>query len=694
MIEAVPKTTARSLAVVAIALLSGTAAPLGAADLPPPGRDDLVFSVENMDPAVDPKVNFLRYASGGWLDRVRRPERLASYGIFDIVGERLKAQMKIVLAQAGAHVATAPEGSPARQVGAFYNAYMDTAARDAAGVAPIRPQLDAIAAIGSFDDLTRTMGSLANTNGPLLLAAFGPMEDLADSKTYAIYGAAGQFGMPADDVYDDAPGSPRLAAYRAYVARMLDVAGYDAAEARRVADLAIAIETELHAAKLPPAEAADPRKIYNPLDFADVQAQIPELDLGLYFQATGYPSPERIILAEPRYLPVLSQMLRERPLQDFKDYAALMLILTYQGVLTTAFEEPTRALSEALTGVPVLLPREDRALALVTETLGHPVSRLYVKGFFAEEDRAKAVDMITRIRETFAARIPTRDWLSDQTRAAALEKLDAFTIRVGYPEAWIDYSGVEIGGDPVANLAAIAAFENDRMRAKFGKPVQRDEFSNPRATLPIVVNAAYNPLLNGFEIPAAILQPPMFEADMDAPVYFCRMGAIIGHEMTHGFDSNGRRYDAAGNLRDWWTPADAAAFEAEAQKLIDQANAFEVLPGLAGNGALEVTENMADVGGVTLASGALRRHLADHPDEDVLIDGLTPQQRCFLSWAQMWTSKTTDELLRTLVATDPHPADSYRAVAPLQHLDAFYDAFGIEPGDAMWLPPEQRVDAW
>ena len=313
---------ARRLAVATVALLTGVATPLGAADLPPPGPDDLVFSVENMDPAVDPNVNFLRYASGAWLDRVRRPERLASYGIFDIVGERLKAQMKIVLALAGAHVATAPEGSPARQVGAFYNAYMDTAARDAGGIAPIRPQIDAIATIGSFDDLTRTMGSLAITDGPLLLAAFGPMEDLADSKAYAIYGAAGQFGMPADDVYDDAPGSPRLVAYRAYLARMLEVAGYDAAEARRVADLAIAIETELHAAKLPPAEAADPRKIYNPLDFADVQAQVPEIDLGLYFQTTGYPSPERIILTEPRYLPVLSQMLRERPLQDFKDYAA------------------------------------------------------------------------------------------------------------------------------------------------------------------------------------------------------------------------------------------------------------------------------------------------------------------------------------------------------------------------------------
>ncbi len=694
MAIAAPSATALRLAAMAVALLSSAAIPLAAADLPPPGPDDLAFSVENMDAAIDPGASFQRYASGSWLDRVQRPVRLASYGVFDIVGERLKAQMKLVLLQAGAHVATAPEGSPARQVGAFYNAYMDTAARDAAGMTPLRPQLDAIAAVQSLDDLSRLMGSLANTDGPLLLAAFGPMEDLADSERYAIYGAAGDFGMPAEDVYDDAPGSTRFAAYRSYLAQMLEVAGYAPAEAGRIADLAIAIETELHAAKLKPAEAADPRNIYNPLTFADLQAQIPELDLSLYFKETGYPLPERIILTEPRYLPVLSGMLRERPLQDFKDYAALMLILKYQGVLSTDFEEPTRALVEALTGVPVLLPREERALALITQKIGHPVSRLYVEGFFAEGAKAKAVDMIARIRETFAARIPTREWLSEPTRAAALEKLDAFTIRVGYPDAWIDYSGVEIGGDPVANLAALAAFDNDRMRAKFGKPVKRDEFSNPRATLPIVVNAAYDPQLNGFEVPAAILQSPMFEADMDAPVYYCRIGAIIGHEMTHGFDSNGRQFDAEGNLRDWWTPADATAFDAEAQKLIDQADAYDVLPGLKGNGALEVGENLADVGGITLASEALRRYLADHPDENVAIDGLTPFQRCFLAWAQMWTSKTTDELLRTLVATNPHPADSYRAVAPLQHLDAFYEAFGIEPGEPVWLAPESRVNAW
>jgi predicted metalloendopeptidase len=241
---------------------------------------------------------------------------------------------------------------------------------------------------------------------------------------------------------------------------------------------------------------------------------------------------------------------------------------------------------------------------------------------------------------------------------------------------------------------ALSAFETGRELAKIGKPVVPDQFANTKLTLPIIINAAYNPQINGFEVPAAMLQPPTFEADLDAPVYFCRLGAIIGHEMTHGFDSGGRMFDAVGNLRDWWTPADSAAFEAEAQKLVDQTNAFEVLPGLMANGPLNVKENLADVGGINFAYQALTDYLADHPDENVEVDGLDPAQRCFIAWAQMWTMKATDQYLRYVVANDNHPPNFYRSVAALQHVDDFYEAFDIGPGDPMWLAPEKRVNAW
>jgi putative endopeptidase len=652
--------------------------------LPPLGPDDLAFSIDNMQPDVEPGTDFYRYASGAWLERVVRPERLASYGIFDIMGERLKAQMKIVVENAGAHATTAAQGSPVQLVGDFYNAYMDAESRDSVGIEPLRAELDRIAAIDSLDDLVRFMGRMPRIGGPLLLVGFGPSPDFADSKRYAIYGVGSTFGLDPhfDDVFNDPPDSPRLIAYKTYLEDVLQVAGYQAADATRIAAATIEIETELHAAKLTPVEMADPGKLYNPTDVADVQAQIPEFDLAVYFDAIGYALPDRIILTQPRYLPVLAQMLRDRPLEDFKDYAALRLILEFQSVLTTAFEVPTRALNEALTGVGVLPTREERALGLMRESLGHPLSQVYVDQFFAEDTKRTALDMIERIHQVCLDRIPTRDWLSDETRAAALEKLEKFDYQVGYPEDWIDFSSVDIGPDPVVNLMNIAAFEDVRLREKYGGPVVREPFSD-LVTLPITINAAYNPLINGFEVPAAMLQPPAFPAEMDAPVYFCRLGGIIGHEMTHGFDSGGRQFDGDGNLRDWWTPEDAKAFEAEAQKLIDQADGFEVLPGLMANGPLNVKENMADVGGITFAHEALLRYLAEHPEENVEIDGLTPAERCFIAWAQMWTWKATDQFTRAIVAINGHPPNQYRAVAPLQHVDAFYEGLCADLGDGL-----------
>jgi predicted metalloendopeptidase len=571
---------------------------------------------------------------------------------------------------------------------------MDVAARDAAGIEPLRPQLAEISALGSLSDLPGLLGRFARTGGPFALFALGASPDLADAESYAMYASSGQFGLSFDSVLAEQADSPRRAAYRRFLADTLTVAGYSGGEADRIAELALEIETELHASKLPPAEAANLANIYNPMSLGELQAQIPELDLSAYLEAAGYPAPERIILTEPDYFPALSVVLHKRSIQDVRDYLALLAIVNRMPLLSTAFDEPTRALQQVLTGVPVLPPREERALSQIVELLGHPVSELYVAAYFPPEAREEADDMIQRVKDAFAERLPQRDWLTESTRDAAAEKLGALSIAVGYPDEWIDLSSVEIGPDLVANVEALAEFFGDRQRARYGGPVQADAFSNPAATLPIVVNAAYDTLRNGFEIPAAILQPPMFDPSVDAAVNFCRIGAVIGHEMTHGFDSNGRQFDAKGDLRDWWTPEDAAAFTAQAQKLVEQADAYEVLPGTPANGPLEVTENMADVGGITLAHQALRSYLADHPDENAPIDGLTPDQRCFLAWAQMWTAKSSDDYVRTLVASDPHPPGPYRAVAPLQHLDAFYAAFGIEPGDPMWLAPEKRVDAW
>ena len=680
---------------IASCALSGAALANEPRPIPPIGPDELAFSVENIDRSVDPGVDFYRYASGRWLERVQRPDRLSSIGVFDFMGERLKAQMVNAIAKAADDAVAAAKGSPVQQVGDLYSSYMDVSRIDSLGMQPLQPELDRIDAIANLADLASYAGRYVTVTGDIFLAAIVPAIDRADAKRMALFLIGGELVLDQKDIYDEPDTAPRVVAYLDFLRQVLTVAGYDQARAERMARMTLDMERAIHAALITPVEEVDPRNSYKPMRLVDLQAQAPELNLTRISGGFGIDVPETVVLTEPRYLPALSQMLRTRPIDDFKDYARVKLITKFMPYLSTRFDAPTRALTEALLGVSVLPPREERAQDLLRTQLGHPVSKVYVDEFFAEETKAKAIDMINRIRAAFMARMQTRAWLSEPTRRAAIEKLERLSFRAGYPDTWVDYSSVDIGPDNVvANVSNLIAFDFQREVDKLGKPVVRDQFNSSRSTLPIIINAGYDSLMNGFEVPAAMLQPAAFESDKDAPVYFCRLGAVLGHEMTHGFDSGGRLFDAGGNLRDWWTPEDAAAFEKEAQKLIDQANGFEVLPGLRANGPLNVKENMADVGGINLAYDALMTYLNEHPDENVDIDGMTPAQRCFVSWAQMWAFKATEQYVRNQVNGDNHAPGNYRAVAALQHVDAFYEAFDIREGDPMWLSPERRVNAW
>lgn len=660
------------------------------------GPDQLAFSTKNMDTSVSPGQNFYRYAAGGWLDRAQRPERHGSYGFFEIVADRVEGQMRHVLERAAKEAKTAPKGSPTQQVGTFYNAYMNVDARDAAGMTPIKPYLDRVDAIQDMNSLTRFMASMAEDGGPALFFQTGPGIDFIDNKVYSMFVDAGALGLSdqMEDVFEEPDGGPRINGYRTYLIETLKIAGTPDEEATRIADLSISMERTLHAAKLPPVESHDPSKAYNPTAFAALQSQIPQIDLGLYLATLNFPKPGHFILTEPRYLPVLSKMLAERSIQDIRDYARLRVILAFAPFLSTRFDGPLVGLNQALFGISVLPAMKERALELIKSRLGQPVSKLYTDNFFPAETRQKAAELVGLIKGAFVERMPGRAWLSDQTRASAIEKLDKLSFKIGYPETWIDHAPAEVSDDLVSSVVAISRFATQRQRKKIGGQVEREYF-NTADTLPMVVNAGYNPSTNGFEVPAAIIQPPMFDAKLDPAVNFCRMGAVLGHEMTHGFDWTGKQFDQDGNMKSWWQSADGEAFDALAQKLIDQANTYEVLPGLVNtSGAQQVGENMADLGGLTLAYTALRTYLAKHPDEDVVIDGLTQDQRCFLAWTQIWTWKGQDEILRSQVARDAHPPSAYRATAPLLHLDAFYKAFGIKDGDPMWLDPAKRVQAW
>ncbi len=604
--------------------------------------------------------------------------------------------MTAILLRAAEEADSAPRGSPTQLVGDFYRAYMDTDTIDARGIAPIQGELDRIDAMTGLADLGQIMVRMDRIGGPGVFLGFGHTEGRLDNSRNEFGFGAPAFGIEAHfaSILAEPDDGGRLNAYRTYLDEVLMVACLPAGDAGQIARTAVEIERTLYSGVLSPIERRDPRLTYNPTTLDELQSLIPEVDLSELLETAGYPPDiENVVLFSPRYLPVLSEVLRTRPIEDIKDYLKLRMILKFAPAMSTAFQEPNLGLSAVLLGSAVVPLRAETAAQLVAEHLAHPLGQIYVDAHLTENARTAAEDMFARVKAVFARRIPTRDWLSEETRAEAAAKLADLSATMGGPDTWIDYSAVEIGADPVANLMSIAAFEHDRYMAKYGGPVSREAFNSPE-TRPTTVNAAYSPGINGYEVPAAILQPPFFEPEKDAAVWFCRMGAILGHEMTHGFDSLGRQFDASGNLRDWWTFDDTVRFTEKAQKLIEQANTYEVAPGLMANGPLEVGENMADLGGITLAHEALRDYLEEHPEENVEIQGFTPDQRCFLSWAKNWATKSTEAIDRMLVDNDPHAPSPYRAIAALQHLPAFYDAFGIQEGDPMWLPPEGRITAW
>ncbi|WP_245281461.1 M13 family metallopeptidase [Rhizobium sp. AAP43] len=674
-------------------------APVAHANDRPPvpaiGPDQLAFSLENMDKASDPGTDFYRFALGGWIDRVERPADRAMVDAFDFMGRRLTAQMEETLLDAAAKSETAERGTPIQQVGAFYTSFMDVATLDAKGMTPLDPEMARIDAIVDLGDLASYLGHYLQMAEDLALAGFVPMTDMADSTRNSLYFAGASLVLGQQNLYEEPPGSALDLALRKNLADMLVAAGYEHSRATAVAALVADIDRELHGGMLTPVEAANPANTYQPVPFAALQAEIPELDLTALLAGLGMKPPERVIKSEPRYLPILGKVLRERPIEEIRDYLKVKLINRFKFYLGSRFEVVIADQQKILVGVEKLPPREERVQNELKLFLGHPVSQLYVERYFDDETRAKSADMVGRVKDAFLARIETRDWLTEATRAAAKDKLEKLTFEVGYPQTWIDMSEVEVRPDDlIGNIQRLIAFDVKRSLDKFDDPVEHESFANVQSTLPIIVNAAYDPSINGFEVPAAILQPPAFEADLDAPVYFCRLGAVLGHEMTHGFDSRGRQYDADGNLRDWWTPEDTVAFTREAEKLVAQANAYEVLPGLTLNGALTVTENMADVGGITLAYAALQDYLAENPEENVAIDGFSPGQRCFLAWAQFWGMKATDGVIRSVFMSDAHAPGMYRSIAALKHVDEFYSAFDITEGEPEWLAPEKRVRAW
>ena len=429
------------------------------------------------------------------------------------------------------------------------------------------------------------------------------------------------------------------------------------------------------------------------MTLAEAQALIPAVDLQAQLKAMGVPPPATVQVRDIAALKAVNKMLATRSAEDIRT-------LLRWNVLTaraSALGQPWRGLDEDFNRQRLDLqaapPRERQVTNEITMRLFSPLSKLYVETYFPESTRRDITQMVGHIKDEFERRLRSNPWLDEPTRAAALDKLAKVDIQVGYPQQWIDFSPIVIRPDDhFGNVQRASDFQQRRDLAKLGQPVVAERFANPRATAPTAVNAAYNPQTNSIDITAAIVQPPFYVPGADAAVNYCTIGAVIGHELTHGFDSNGSRYGPAGNLRNWWTPQAQAEFKKRTDVLVQQYGEFTLLPGLKHNGALTLTENTADLGGITLAHAALHRSLAGKPQPK--IDGLTTDQRCFVAWAQMWAYKARAERVRQLAAIDYHAATPLRGYAPLLHLDAFHKAFGTKPGDAMWRAPKDRVVIW
>lgn len=658
------------------------------------GPDQLGFSLTNMDTSVDPADDFTQYATGGWQARVERPADMGQLAFMTILMKRIDQQLQGVVEKAAAEADTARKGSPLQQIGALYNAYMDVDAINAAGITPIQPELDRIAAISSSEELAAYLGHYAMITGQWPLLQVEVFEGITDAKNHYAYIEPAEPALEVNAILEGAEDSAPKQLYRKYVTDLMMLAGYSEDDATQIGASSLAIESSLHAGKSDPVLMVDYRNWNNPRTIEQLQAEMPNFPLDAFFKPLGLESTGTLLLPHVDYPKALSAALDEYSLDQFKDYLSFRLVQRFAGLLPTDFENPGHELNSAFMGTEAPVPpREKTVMDLLKASLPQPLGKIYVDNFFAKDTQDKGLDMVRRIQAAFRSRIAANDWISESTRNEALEKVDGFYYRFGLPDRWIDYSSVEIGDNLVEASMNASRFWVEREMGKVGKPVERWAFSDPAHTSPTSVNAAYNPSANGFEVTASIAQPPSFNTDMDAPIYFCRLGAVIGHEMTHGFDSGGRLFDYTGNLRNWWTDADEAHFDDEAAKLVAQGNAYEPLPGVFMNGGLTVKENLADIGGISFAHDALMTYLEENPDENIEVDGLTPSQRCFISWAQLWAEKVSDQII-PIQLQDNHAPGNYRTYAPLQHLDVFYDAFGIKEGDPMWLPPEQRIDVW
>jgi putative endopeptidase len=681
-----------------LSTLTASAAAPGNSDTPPPEPS---FSIGYMDRSMDPGKDFYQFADGTWAKNNPVPADKSRWASFTELAERNWYLIHEILDSAAADSA-APAHSPRREVGDFFASAMDTNRIERLGFRPIADDLKRIDRIKSSKDLFALIADF-HKRGVDAVFGFGFGPDAKNSSIYAYHLHQGGLSLPDRDYYLKDSFAEVRDKYRAHVTKMFTLLGEKPAQAEADAATVFSLETELAKASRSRVDLRDPDKNYNKFSTADFVTKDPAILWNVYFTDSGLaPAPSAAgknlvpvpyeIVGQPEFFDAVNKLLQDRPLSDWKVYLRWHLLHDSAPFLHRAVEEENFAFfGKVLSGQEQQEPRWKRAAHVLDGTIGEALGQLYVEKYFPPEAKARMNELVMNLKAVFHDHLAKVDWMTEPTREKALAKFARFTQKIGYPDKFRDYSSVIIRRDDyLGNVRRAAAFETHREMVRLGQAVDKTEWG----MTPETVNAYFNPLQNEIVFPAGILQPPFFDVTMDDAVNYGAIGVVIGHEITHGYDDQGRKYDADGNLNGWWTDADAKDFEARAQKVVDEYDAFEPLPGLHVNGKLTLGENIADLGGVTIAYDALERALAKDPSHRKTIDGFTPEQRFFISFAQIWRTNTRDAEARRLVTVDPHSPGQFRAVGPLMNVQTFYDAFNIKAGEPMWRAPELRAKIW
>lgn len=653
------------------------------------------INVSFFDKSVKPADNFFRYVNGTWLDKTEIPSDRTSWGSFNELLKKTDKDALDILKAASKDPKYKSNTDQGKAI-SLYNTILDTLARNKQDIKPLLPYLAKIDKVKNVTDLQQLLIEMEPIGGIGFIGVGVGADDKNSAKNSLSIGV-GRLGLPDKDYYssEEKDTKEKRQKYEQHIARMLQLIGESPEQSKESASAILALEIQMSEPRLDRVQRRDGRLQYNPMTVADLQKLTPAIDWNAYFKGIGFAKLDSIIVSQPKYMKALQTILTENKVSAWKEYMKWNLINSSTALLSTKIEAANFDFyGKTMTGAIKQRPREERALQTVNGTIGEALGKLYVEKMFPAAAKEKAEKMIKNIIAAYETRINNLTWMSAETKTKAIEKLNKITIKIGYPDQWKDYSKLEIknvaeGGSFFENSKNLAKWNFQKDIEKLDKPVDKTEWYMS----PQTVNAYYNPAYNEIVFPAAILQPPFYNYQADEAVNYGGIGAVIGHEISHGFDDSGARYNADGNLVDWWTANDLTQFTALGTALADQYTALEPLPGVHVDGKFTLGENIGDLGGINAAYDGLQLYLKNNKKPG-LIDGFTPEQRFFIAWTTVWRTKSRDEAIKNQVKTDPHSPGMYRAYVPSQNVDAFYQAFDIKKGDGMYIEPEKRVKIW